>query len=138
MLYQTAVPGAAHNAEQRSPPPNCFPGTRIQILEILRNWVNDSTNTAPIYWLYGAAGVGKSAVAQTISEEFVNNRLAASFFFSRADPKRNHLQLFSPPFLFNLRRLTPLDHFSEIPLILLFVTTLILSMPLLSNNSRNS
>ncbi|KIK51962.1 hypothetical protein GYMLUDRAFT_114670, partial [Collybiopsis luxurians FD-317 M1] len=49
-----AVAGAAHDAEQRFPPPNCHPGTRTQILEILRNWVNDSTKTAPIYWLYGA------------------------------------------------------------------------------------
>ncbi|KIK61960.1 hypothetical protein GYMLUDRAFT_42386 [Collybiopsis luxurians FD-317 M1] len=94
ILSENIVAGAAHDAEQRFPPPNCYPGTRIQILEIVRNWVNDSTKPAPIYWLYGAAGVGKSAVAQTISEEFVNNRLAASFFFSRADPTRNNLQRF--------------------------------------------
>ncbi|KIK61983.1 hypothetical protein GYMLUDRAFT_243130 [Collybiopsis luxurians FD-317 M1] len=94
ILYQTAVVGAAHNAEQRFPPPNCYPGTRTQILGLLRNWVNDGTKTAHIYWFYGAAGVGKSAVAQTISEEFANSCLAASFFFSRADSARNHLQHF--------------------------------------------
>ncbi|KIK65620.1 hypothetical protein GYMLUDRAFT_363438 [Collybiopsis luxurians FD-317 M1] len=38
-------------------PPNCHLGTRTQVLEILRNWVNDSTKTTPIYWLYGAAGL---------------------------------------------------------------------------------
>ncbi|KIK69252.1 hypothetical protein GYMLUDRAFT_35321 [Collybiopsis luxurians FD-317 M1] len=94
ILFQNAVGSAAHDAEQRFPPPNCYPGTRTQILEILRNWVNNSAETAPVYWLYGAAGVGKSAVAQTISEEFANSHLAASFFFSRADPARNHLQQF--------------------------------------------
>ncbi|KIK61993.1 hypothetical protein GYMLUDRAFT_42422 [Collybiopsis luxurians FD-317 M1] len=95
MLFKTAVVSAAHDAEQRFPPPNCHPGTRIRILEILRNWVNDnSTEIAPVYWLYGAAGVGKSAVAQTFSEEFASSRLAASFFFSRSDPTRNHLQHF--------------------------------------------
>ncbi|KIK51961.1 hypothetical protein GYMLUDRAFT_979790, partial [Collybiopsis luxurians FD-317 M1] len=39
-------------------------------------------------------GVGKSAVAQTISEEFAKSRLAASFFFSRVDSARNHLRQF--------------------------------------------
>ncbi|KIK61962.1 hypothetical protein GYMLUDRAFT_224215, partial [Collybiopsis luxurians FD-317 M1] len=94
ILYENAVAGAAHNAEQRFPPPNCHPGTRTQILEILRNWVNDSTKTTPIYWLYGAAGIGKSAIAQTVSEEFAKSRLAASFFFSRTDPTRNRLKHF--------------------------------------------
>ncbi|KIK61908.1 hypothetical protein GYMLUDRAFT_165577 [Collybiopsis luxurians FD-317 M1] len=94
ILYQNSVVGAAHDAEQRFPPPNCYPGTRTETLEILRNWVNDSTKTASIYWLYGAAGVGKSAIAQTVSEEFANSHLAASFFFSRADPTRNNLQHF--------------------------------------------
>ncbi|KIK61953.1 hypothetical protein GYMLUDRAFT_42372 [Collybiopsis luxurians FD-317 M1] len=94
ILHQNAVVGAAYDAEQRFPPPNCYPGTRTETLEILRNWVNDSTKTTPIYWLYGAAGVGKSAVAQTISEEFADTQLAASFFFSRADTTRNHLQHF--------------------------------------------
>ncbi|KAE9405870.1 hypothetical protein BT96DRAFT_307148 [Gymnopus androsaceus JB14] len=47
-----------------------------------------------IYWLYGAAGVGKSAVAQTISEKFAASHLAATFFFARADPSRNNLTSF--------------------------------------------
>ncbi|KIK61939.1 hypothetical protein GYMLUDRAFT_142583, partial [Collybiopsis luxurians FD-317 M1] len=93
ILYQNAVAGAAHNAEQRFPPPNIHPGTRVQILEILRNWINIS-GTSPIYWLSGAAGIGKSAVAQTIAEEFANSHLAASFFFSRSDPTRNDLKRF--------------------------------------------
>ncbi|KIK61998.1 hypothetical protein GYMLUDRAFT_42428 [Collybiopsis luxurians FD-317 M1] len=101
ILYQNAVAGAAHDAEQRFPPPNCYPGTRTQILEYLRNWVNDRTKS-PIYWLYGAAGVGKSAVAQSISEEFAQSHLAASFFFSRADSARNHLQQFFTTLAFQL------------------------------------
>ncbi|ESK80608.1 nwd2 [Moniliophthora roreri MCA 2997] len=47
-------------------------------------------------WLYGPAGAGKSAIAQTIAEKAQEeNMLAASFFFSRGDPKRN-----SPKYLF--------------------------------------
>ncbi|KAF5384575.1 hypothetical protein D9757_007502 [Collybiopsis confluens] len=93
LLYQSAVTSASHDAEQRFPPPNVYPGTRTEVLEILRRWVHRRTEE-PVYWLYGSAGVGKSAVAQTIAEEFAGTHLAASFFFSRSDPARNHLQSF--------------------------------------------
>ncbi|KAK7471186.1 hypothetical protein VKT23_002596 [Stygiomarasmius scandens] len=49
---------------------------------------------APVHWLYGSAGTGKSAIAQTLSELFdvfsVEHRLAASFFFSRSSLTRNN------------------------------------------------
>ncbi|KAJ3986252.1 hypothetical protein F5890DRAFT_1641052 [Lentinula detonsa] len=102
ILYQNAVAGASHYAEQRFPPPNCYPGTRTRILEILKKWITNDHKSTSIYWIYGAAGVGKSAVAQTISETFVQHivngipegRLAASLFFSHADLSRNNLSLF--------------------------------------------
>ena len=44
-----------------------------------------------IMWLYGPAGAGKSAIAQTIAEIcHARHFLLASFFFSRTDPKRNN------------------------------------------------
>jgi hypothetical protein len=44
-----------------------------------------------LFWLYGGAGVGKSAVAQSLSEKFQKKKeLAASFFFFRGDPSRNN------------------------------------------------
>jgi NACHT domain len=44
-----------------------------------------------IMWLYGPAGAGKSAIAQTIAELcHARHLLLASFFFSRTDPKRNN------------------------------------------------
>ncbi|KAE9402625.1 hypothetical protein BT96DRAFT_544217 [Gymnopus androsaceus JB14] len=94
ILHQNAVWSASYNSEQRFPPPNCHLGTRTQVLEILKNWITDTTNRTSVYWLYGAAGVGKSAVAQTISEEFSASHLAASFFFARTDSSRNNLLSF--------------------------------------------
>ncbi|KAF9043153.1 hypothetical protein BJ165DRAFT_1390762, partial [Panaeolus papilionaceus] len=42
-------------------------------------------------WLYGSAGAGKSAVAQTTCERLrVRSNLAASFFFSRTAPADSH------------------------------------------------
>ncbi|KAE9396000.1 hypothetical protein BT96DRAFT_997166 [Gymnopus androsaceus JB14] len=93
-LYKSTAQDAFYNSEQRFPPPNCHPGTRIQILDILRSWITDVADSTSIHWLYGAAGVGKSAVAQTVSEEFAASHLAATFFFARADPLRNNLTSF--------------------------------------------
>ncbi|KAF9568151.1 hypothetical protein CPC08DRAFT_702577 [Agrocybe pediades] len=45
----------------------------------------------PFLWLNGAAGAGKSAIAQsTIEQGIERDLLFASFFFSRSDPSRNH------------------------------------------------
>ena len=44
-----------------------------------------------IMWLYGPAGAGKSAIAQTIAERcYARHLLLASFFFCRTDSKRNN------------------------------------------------
>ena len=46
-----------------------------------------------IMWLYGPAGAGKSAIAQTIAEMCEEEMiLLASFFFSRTDPSRNNVR----------------------------------------------
>ena len=46
---------------------------------------------ASIFWLYGGAGAGKSALAQSLSESFQAKKgLAASFFFFRSDASRNN------------------------------------------------
>ncbi|KAF9074263.1 hypothetical protein BDP27DRAFT_1317559 [Rhodocollybia butyracea] len=86
-LSRKAVLSASHYAEQRFPPPRCHPGTRAHILDTLGDWIRNKSKPTSVYWLYGTAGTGKSAIAQTIAESFSTNGLAASFFFSRtADP----------------------------------------------------
>ena len=46
---------------------------------------------ASIFWLYGSAGVGKSAIAQSLLERFqAKKELATSFFFFRSDASRNN------------------------------------------------
>ena len=47
-------------------------------------WVDDPANEPQIMWMFGPAGAGKSAIAETIAEMcFKQGKLAASFFFSR-------------------------------------------------------
>jgi hypothetical protein len=54
------------------------------------DWIEDGQRTCFIKWLYGPAGSGKSAIAQTIAEICHElRRLAASFFWSRTAAGRN-------------------------------------------------
>ena len=54
------------------------------------DWVKDPNKVALFLWLYGPAGAGKSAIAQTIAELLEEaGLLAATFFFSRNAAGRN-------------------------------------------------
>lgn len=91
MLEHRVSAGAFHNSSERFDPPKCHPRTRIAVLNKIRDWYkNEETSTPRIMWLYGPAGAGKSAIAQTTAEECHElGTLVASFFFSRTVPGRN-------------------------------------------------
>jgi len=92
LLKEEAVPGAFHNSLQRCDPPKCHKHTREAILNKIVDWVTKKIDSdAFIMWLYGAAGAGKSAIAQTIAELCEELKLLlASFFFFRADSLRSN------------------------------------------------
>jgi hypothetical protein len=84
LLQQHIAPGAFHNSDERYEPPKCHPHTREAVLKKIMDWVKDADKVALILWLYGPAGAGKSAIAQTIAELLEEvGLLAAAFFFSR-------------------------------------------------------
>ncbi|KAF9068246.1 hypothetical protein BDP27DRAFT_1295417 [Rhodocollybia butyracea] len=95
-LYWHTSTSALFTAEARFPLPLCHPGTREAILSELKVWAKQDTpqvftNGSSIRWLYGPAGAGKSAIAQTFAEACAKNgMLAGSFFFWRSDPSRNN------------------------------------------------
>ncbi|KAK1233275.1 hypothetical protein PQX77_003567 [Marasmius sp. AFHP31] len=97
-LSSRAAFSALHDSEARYPQPNVLPGTRKKILQELTNWAEDgSGDKSRVHWVYGAAGVGKSAIAQALSEKFTRTgQLAAAFFFSRNDASRDKLAPFIP------------------------------------------
>jgi hypothetical protein len=91
LLQQYIAPGAFHNSEERYDPPKCHPHTRRAVLKKIEDWVKDADKVAMFLWLYGPAGAGKSAIAQTIAEILEEaGQLAAAFFFSRTAPGRNN------------------------------------------------
>ncbi|KAK1221898.1 hypothetical protein PQX77_015278 [Marasmius sp. AFHP31] len=97
-LSSRAAFSALHDSEARFPQPNVLPGTREKIIQELVDWIEDgSADKSRVHWVYGAAGVGKSAIAQALSEKSIETgRLAAAFFFSRNDASRDKLDPFIP------------------------------------------
>ncbi|KAK7017038.1 hypothetical protein VNI00_018743 [Paramarasmius palmivorus] len=110
-----AAGNAFYNSEQRFPPPNCHPGTRVKILAELEEWMADRLTSNRVCWLHGYAGVGKSAIMQNLSEKHANPqsgeqhpRLAASFFFSRNDSTRDKLDPFVATIIYQFLTSEPL------------------------------
>ncbi|PPQ90930.1 hypothetical protein CVT25_008297 [Psilocybe cyanescens] len=91
-LMEAASLGALHNSAERFDPPKCHPNTRTVVLQKLMDWfIGEFGWDNFALWLYGPAGAGKSAIAQTFAELCAKkNHLLASFFFSRSDVRQNN------------------------------------------------
>ncbi|KAF9524202.1 hypothetical protein CPB83DRAFT_774118, partial [Crepidotus variabilis] len=94
-LGQHISAGSIHDSAERSfsgPPARCMPGTRKSTLDVIHRWLDDLSAPSKILWLSGAAGAGKSAVAQTICEGLKqdNRFVEVDFFFSRTSTGRNN------------------------------------------------
>ncbi|KAM6499229.1 hypothetical protein JOM56_004737 [Amanita muscaria] len=81
---------ALQDSAEQDPERRCHPGTRKSVLKQLRDWFDNPNATDRIVWLYGPAGAGKSAIAQTIADEYKERGVAATFFFYRSDASRNN------------------------------------------------
>ncbi|KAJ3498470.1 hypothetical protein NLG97_g1097 [Lecanicillium saksenae] len=74
----------------------CLPSTRVELLEEVQNWADDSS-AETIFWLNGMAGTGKSTISRTVAQSFASKgRLGASFFFKRGEADRGNIAKFFP------------------------------------------
>jgi NACHT domain len=98
------VPYASYDSGRKDLPSSCLEGTRVGILNDIGAWLERTEpNTPPVYWLNGLAGIGKSTVAQTVSDRAEKKGiLGASFFFSRSDNLLRDPQLVLPTLAFQL------------------------------------
>ncbi|KAF8799036.1 hypothetical protein BYT27DRAFT_7202800 [Phlegmacium glaucopus] len=114
-LYKNVASGAFHNSSERYDPPKCHPGTREIIIKEIMEWIETIDKDEFFLWLYGPAGAGKSAIAQTIAELCHKaGLLAASFFFSRTASGRSGATLLIPTLSYQLTISIPeiVDHIS--------------------------
>ena len=72
--------GAGYNTTKQ-----CLHGTRFEILDEIEQWArNTEPNVPRVFWLNGAAGSGKSAIAHTIALRFhQRNELGSFLCFDR-------------------------------------------------------
>ncbi|KAJ7898817.1 hypothetical protein B0H14DRAFT_3124265 [Mycena olivaceomarginata] len=72
----------------------CLPDTRVSLLSRIRHWALHPTSARTLL-LHGAAGKGKSAIANTIARQLQSDRLAVVpfFAFNRSVPDRSSSQL---------------------------------------------
>ncbi|KIL63299.1 hypothetical protein M378DRAFT_673910 [Amanita muscaria Koide BX008] len=75
---------ALHNSFHSSP--ECYLNTRTTVCNEIGQWIDESgSENSPLLWLNGPAGVGKTAVAKTIS--VLRDQVAATFFFSTSSDR---------------------------------------------------
>ncbi|KXN84591.1 hypothetical protein AN958_12272 [Leucoagaricus sp. SymC.cos] len=97
-LAEHSIPGVEHDSSERDPPPSCHPGTRLDICEQVQSWFRDPKRKEKLLWVHGPAGVGKSAIMQTLAQEEVNSStsiLGATVFFSKLRQRNNPKKLFN-------------------------------------------
>lgn len=88
-LERRAIRDAELYSAARHPLPECYPGTRTSFIKEIIEWTaGEIEEGGNLLWVYGPAGAGKTAIAQTIGQLTEEAGLfIAGFFFSRP---RNH------------------------------------------------
>lgn len=85
-LLKETIPGAALDSSDRDPPPRCHPETRLSIINRTQCFITNCNGSRRMRWIVGPAGVGKSAIMQTLAEITTDATddvvLGASIFFS--------------------------------------------------------
>ncbi|CAA7267257.1 unnamed protein product [Cyclocybe aegerita] len=84
LLRAHIAPAALFDARESVASPRCHPNTRKAIIKNIMDWISGGGNHgAGMFWMYGAAGSGKTALGQSIAGLcHQERRLIASFFFS--------------------------------------------------------
>ena len=94
---------ALYDSSARFNPPKVDEDTRVVVMERLTNWIEDRDSPMRLLCMTGAAGAGKSAPQQTITERFASSKvLAASFLFASSDPTRNNITTIVPTIAYQL------------------------------------
>ncbi|KAF9451907.1 hypothetical protein P691DRAFT_756901 [Macrolepiota fuliginosa MF-IS2] len=94
-LQEHVIPGVEFDSFERDPPPRCQPGTRICFMQKFHDWLNNPKREKNVLWVRGPAGVGKSAIVQTLVESLAEeDQFGAGIFFSRLNSRTNPNQVF--------------------------------------------
>ncbi|KAF9442034.1 hypothetical protein P691DRAFT_811504 [Macrolepiota fuliginosa MF-IS2] len=90
LLVKNLIVGAEFDSSDHRP--SCHPETRLDINHSIQIWMYNPARKYKILWLHGPAGIGKSAILQTIAEtasRATTSILGATLFFSRPNSRDN-------------------------------------------------
>ncbi|KAH7345379.1 hypothetical protein B0J17DRAFT_712969 [Rhizoctonia solani] len=75
----------------------CQEGTRLGVLRDIDDWIHSSEPGAPLMWIFGQAGIGKTTISASVCNRLVEKGIpVVSFFCKRDDPAlRDPLRLIS-------------------------------------------
>ncbi|KAF9445052.1 hypothetical protein P691DRAFT_806209 [Macrolepiota fuliginosa MF-IS2] len=88
LLAKHTIVGAEFDSSDHRP--SCYPETRLDISRSIQSWMRNPARKHKILWLHGPAGVGKSAILQTVAETEADSPtpiLGATLFFSRPNSR---------------------------------------------------
>ncbi|KAG8759069.1 hypothetical protein FRC11_002611 [Ceratobasidium sp. 423] len=69
------------------PSRGCQDGTRFKVLDDIDRWILATHPSAPLMWVYGQAGIGKSAISTSVCSRLVGRGTPViNFFCKRDDP----------------------------------------------------
>ncbi|KAK7058073.1 hypothetical protein R3P38DRAFT_2681134, partial [Favolaschia claudopus] len=107
ILYGAGANEASHNSGESYGRPPCHRDTRQEYLAHLAAWSCASEASKPL-WMCGAAGAGKSAIAQSFCEQLhAYGWLGGGFFFKRGHPSRGNAQKLFPTLAYQLATVCP-------------------------------
>ncbi|KAK7042819.1 hypothetical protein R3P38DRAFT_3348702 [Favolaschia claudopus] len=108
-LFEASSHEASYDSGDNYDRPSCHPKTREEYLSKLDQWSRENTpDCTKIFWMYGPAGTGKSAMMQSFCEQrHLENRLGASFFFKKDHPSRGNVMKVFPTVAYHLARASP-------------------------------
>ncbi|KAG8994730.1 hypothetical protein FRB94_009685 [Tulasnella sp. JGI-2019a] len=110
LLRQALSPAdAQYDSHSRKAASSCLGGTRVALLQQIRDWVYSQDPTQLRMWyLYGLAGTGKSTIAETIARYCAEGgNLGATFFFARDYTDRRDAVHVFPTIAYQLASLIP-------------------------------
>jgi hypothetical protein len=68
-FLKETIPGAEFDSSDPNMPLRCHPGTRLEIIKRCQDFILNREGRPKLRWVVGAAGVGKSAIMQSIARD---------------------------------------------------------------------
>ncbi|KAF7372902.1 putative nwd2 protein [Mycena sanguinolenta] len=103
ILHHAVAFEAIHDSTDSFMEPKCHPETRTKMLKDLSDWAVETHPKTTVFWLYGPAGAGKSAIMRTLAAQLhEDGRLGACFFFKRGHATRGNARTMSTTIAYQL------------------------------------